>query len=171
MEYKMIVIVFGLSGSGKSFFASRLAEKLEAKYVNSDKLRLNLFPVRSYSEEEKEKVYEEMDKEMEKAMTKGESIVLDATFYKEGIRKMFIESAKVYQQAIHFIEVQADEAIIRERLSKKREYSEADYSVYLKVKQSFESLKQDHLILESTQENIEEMLKVALDHIQKSDEN
>ncbi|WP_420577719.1 AAA family ATPase [Ekhidna sp.] len=167
----MIIIVFGLPGSGKSFFASRLAEKLEAKYVNSDKLRLNLFPVRSYSEEEKNQVYESMIREMEIAIRKGESLVLDATFYREDIRNKFIEKAKGHRQTIRFIEVHAEEGIIKERLGKKREYSEADFSIYQKVKASFEPLEQDHLTLQSTQENIEEMLEKALNHIQESNGN
>ena len=35
----MVVIVFGLPGSGKSYFASRLAGIISADYINSDRVR------------------------------------------------------------------------------------------------------------------------------------
>jgi len=35
----MIIIVFGLPGSGKSYFASKLAERINARYINSDVIR------------------------------------------------------------------------------------------------------------------------------------
>ncbi|HUZ58418.1 MAG TPA: AAA family ATPase [Hanamia sp.] len=49
----MIVIVFGLPGSDKSYFASRLAKMIHAGHVNSDKVRKEWFKERVYSEDEK----------------------------------------------------------------------------------------------------------------------
>jgi predicted kinase len=72
----MIVIVTGLPGSGKSYFASRLASMLDADYINSDRIRKNLFTQRTYSEEEKLKVYEEMLLQMRKAVENNNNVVL-----------------------------------------------------------------------------------------------
>jgi len=164
----MIIIVFGLPGSGKSYFASKLAKRLEAKYVNSDVIRKQLFAVRKYSEEEKMKVYEVMIRAMKKAIQKDENIVLDATFYTEYIRNKFSKSAEVFKEKIIFIEVRTDENIRADRLSLSREHSEADYSIYLHIKKVFEPLRSEHLILRSTQENIKEMMGVALNYIKTS---
>jgi predicted kinase len=46
----MTVIVFGLPGSGKSYFATRLAELLNASYISSDQLRMQLYAKRTYTE-------------------------------------------------------------------------------------------------------------------------
>ena len=166
----MIIILFGLPGSGKSYFASKLAKKLRTRYVNSDVIRNQLFVVKEYSQEEKKKVYSEMVREMKKAIQQNANIVLDATFYKKSIRKKFSEAVKEFGQSIIFIEVWADKKVIIKRLSRKRQYSDADYSVHLYIKEVFEPMKREHLILHSTQENIGEMMDVALKYIQKCHE-
>ncbi len=163
----VIIIVFGLPGSGKSYFASRLAKRLEATYVSSDVVRKQLFTVRKYTGEEKMKVYNEMIREMKEAI-QGKDIVLDATFYKENIRNKFKETAEAFKEKIIFIEVWADQKIILKRLSMKREHSEADFSVHLHIKKVFEPLKSDHVIIQSTQENIMEMMGEAFNYIQNS---
>ena len=164
----MIIAVFGLPGSGKSFFASRLAKKLQARYVSSDLIRNKLIAVRTYSEDEKMQVYNEMINEMRKAMAKNERIVLDATFYKKNIRNKFKDTALESGRDILFIEVQADQSITKQRLGKKRQHSEADYDVYLKIKDNFEPLLSKHLTLHSTQNNIKDMLNKGLRYINKA---
>lgn len=166
----MIIIVFGLPGSGKSYFASKLAKKLKARYVNSDVLRNQLFAVKKYSQEEKMTVYRAMIKEMIIAIQQNANIVLDATFYKESIRTQFTEAVKEFGHSIIFIEVWADQKIIEERLGRKRLHSDADFSVYLTIKESFEPMKRAHLLLQSTEGNIDEMIEASLTYIQKSHE-
>ena len=164
----MIIIVFGLPGSGKSYFAAKLATELEAKYISSDVVRKKVFAVRKYTDEEKMKVYEVMIKEMKNAIRQNENLVLDATFYTNSIRKKFNEVADEFKTKIIFIEVLADQKIILERLGSSRENSEADYSVHLQIKKAFETMESDHLIIQSTQDNIKEMMALALNYIQSS---
>lgn len=78
---------------------------------------------------------------------------------------MFEERAAILQESILIIEVTAEEKIIRERVSKPREFSEADFDVYLKLKTIAEPLEQDHLVLHSTNHNIDEMLQDATKYI------
>ena len=158
----MIIAVLGLPGSGKSFFASRLAKRLRAKYVSSDNIRLKVLEQRTYAIAEKLKVYDLMIQEMKQALEQGEKLILDATFYKNQIRQKFSEAATFYEQKIIFIEIRANESLIQERVSRKRRESEADYPVYLKLKKEFEPLSHDHLILESKRDNIAEMIDAAI---------
>jgi len=162
----MIIIVFGLPGSGKSYFASRLAKELQANYVSSDVIRKKLFDHIEYSNEEKIMVYEQMIKEMKKAMRQGEDIVLDATFYKDSIRNKLIKTANDNSKKILFVEVWANPEIIFERLRVRREYSDADYTVYTRIKEIFEPMEMEHLKIQSTQENIKEMLDMAANYIE-----
>ncbi|MGZ8557438.1 MAG: AAA family ATPase [Chitinophagaceae bacterium] len=90
----MIVIVFGLPGSGKSYFASRLAKMINAGYVNSDRLRKEMFKNRTYSSQEKAAVYNVMLEKMKEAMNQNMNIVLDATFHKNETRKPFLQEMK-----------------------------------------------------------------------------
>jgi len=164
----MIIIVFGLPGSGKSYFATKLATELKAKYLSSDVVRKEVFTVRKYTDEEKMKVYDVMLKVMKNAIQQNENLVLDATFYTNSIRNKFNEVAEEFKTKIIFIEVRADQKIIKERLGISREHSEADYPIHLQIKEIFEAMESDHLIIESTQDNIKEMLDLALNYIQSS---
>ena len=160
----MMIIVFGLPGSGKSYFASHLAHKINADYINSDKLRRMMIDKRTYTANEKLAVYDEMLKQAMEAGKKHTNIVLDATFYKHAIRKIFIDGVENGAE-IGFIEVRADESLIRERLKKTREYSEADFDVYKKIKKEWEPLNERHLILHSTDDNISGMLQQAINYL------
>ena len=76
----MIVIVFGLPGSGKSFFARRFAAMIDAVYINSDRVRKKLVVSRTYVEKEKLAVYNEMFAQMKEVLKHNKNLVLDATF-------------------------------------------------------------------------------------------
>ncbi len=165
----MIVIVCGLPGSGKSYFASRLAEKIDAEYVNSDRLRKEMFPARTYSEQEIAAVYNAMLQRMNEAIGDTKNLVIDATFHNSKIRQQFIAKA-AGKASMFFIEVKANEKIIKQRVAIKRLYSEADFEVYKLVRDQWENLQEPHLLLQSTNENINSMLKIALQYLHKKDE-
>lgn len=164
----MIFIVLGLPGSGKSFFAFHLAKEVNAEYISSDILRKKMFAKRTYTVEEKQAVYNEMLSQMISAIKQKKNVVLDATFYKNYIRKKFAEAAKKIDDVI-FVEVQAAEWVIRERTQKKREDSEADFEVYKKLKAEWEPMEEEHLVLQSTNDNIKEMLENTLHYLNKND--
>ena len=161
----MVAIVFGLPGSGKSYFASRLANLINAEYINSDIVRRTFPDKKTYSLNEKLSVYIEMLKRMKETLKENRKIVLDATFYKSDIRRRFINEAN-QNEKISFIEVMANESVISERLNKTRADSEADFDVYIKIKTEWEPFDQDHLILQSTDNNIKEMLHKAAGYLQ-----
>ena len=100
-----------------------------------------------------------------KVVKEHKSMVLDATFYKNNIRKKFLKEAEDIDN-IFFIEVRAEESLIRERLKRPREDSEADFEVYKKIKKQWEPLHEDHLVLQSTNNNIRDMLEKAADYLQ-----
>ena len=161
----MVVIVMGLPGSGKSYFASRLATAIEADYINSDRVRKTMIAKRTYSLQEKRSVYNEMLAQMKLAVKQKKNIVLDATFYKHSIRKKFIHEARNAGDII-LIEVRAGESLIRERLKQAREDSEADYKVYKIIQAQWEALREKRLILQSTNNNVNDMLHTAVDYLQ-----
>ena len=164
----MVVIVFGLPGSGKSYFASRLAKKIDADYINSDRLRKEMFKMRTYSRQEKESVYQTMLQRMKQDVAQNKNVVLDATFHKKETRQPFIKAMKA-KGGIYFIEIVAEEKIIRERLKRKRRYSEADFKVYKIISSENEPLPESHLVLESTNSNIKEMLGKAVEYLKSKE--
>lgn len=161
----MVIIVFGLPGSGKSYFASRLAAKLDGLYVSTDELRMKMFAQRTYSEHEKQEVYDAMLSIMTDHIPEKKPIVLDGTFYKASLRNKFEQAIKRFNDKIIYIEVTAPEASIEARLEKPRINSEANFDVYLKLRQETEPLAEEHLVLVSSNDNIDAMLREAIHYL------
>jgi predicted kinase len=164
----MVIIVYGLPGSGKSYFASRLSERLDADYVNSDKVRKELFDKPSYADDEKEEVYKKLFDAMYDNTKSKKPLIIDGTFYQRDIRDNFKLLADDLNINLQWIEIQADEEVIKRRVSKERAYSDANFEVYKLIKQQFVPFKDKHLTLNSTDDNIDQMLKLAMDYIAKA---
>lgn len=160
----MVIIVFGLPGSGKSYFALELAGMIAADYINSDRLRKEMFHERSYSDAEKALVYNAMLQKTQEAISQNRNVVLDGTFYKSKIRELFVQGI-AEKTSIFFIEVVADENTIRQRLKKERPDSEADFEVYKSIRRHWEPLSVSHLTLESTDSNVDTMLQKAVQYL------
>ena len=166
----MLIIVSGLPGSGKSFFARRLSALLDAGYINSDATRRAMNAMGRYAFEDKLNVYEEMAKRAGESLRRGRVTVVDATFYRHEMRDIFLTLGTLLHQPTCYIEVQADEALIRERLAKPRADSEADYAVYQQLKLQYEDTHHPRLVLKSTNDNIDMMLGQAVDYIKSVNE-
>jgi len=161
----LIIMVMGLPGSGKSFFARHLSHVIKANYLGTDELRRQLGLMGKYQQPSKFKVYEVMLEQAENYLLNGQTVVLDATFYLKAIRGKVAAMAKKHGIPLIPILVQAEDAIIRERLSKPRADSEADWEVYQKLKGEFDPLEGPFLSLRSDNENIEAMLDQAIQYI------
>jgi gluconokinase len=146
-EPSRLVVLIGFSGSGKSFLAKKLAEKLGYQILRSDVIRKKLAglnplqPARSdygrglYSPEMTKRVYQTLVDEAKRLINGGERVILDATFLKRWQRELVLRH---FPTAL-FVWVYADDDTVRERLAqRKNDPSDADYSVYLKQKEGFE---------------------------------
>lgn len=162
----MIVIVFGLPGSGKTFFAKALAKTIKATYINSDTIRETFPDPNRYSRQDKNIVYDMMLKKMLTAMHEGKTVVLDATFYKNDFRRRFSTYARE-QDMLHFIEVVADESVIKHRLSQRQD-SHADFKVYRLVKSEWDPVEFPHLTIQSTDQNIDQMISQATEYLESA---
>lgn len=160
-----MTLVCGLPGSGKSFFASRLATRINAEYINSDQVRKELLAMGRYSFEDKLRIYQHMAERAAALISQGKDVVVDATFYHHSMRELFMEAALQDQCPVRFIVIVASEALVRERLSRPRTDSEADLGVYQTMKAQFEDFTQPHLRLQSEEDNIQPMLAAAVDYL------
>jgi predicted kinase len=164
----MVIIVFGLPGSGKSYFASALADRIGARYLSSDKIRKELFVILTYGDDEKDKVYGELLERAVRALPQND-VVVDATFYRARWRDKFRESIAPGHK-LKWIEINAREDVVRQRLLKPRLESDADFKVYKKLRDKWEPMTEHHLILESGNENFEQMMNQALHYLKVSDD-
>lgn len=161
----MIIVVLGLPGSGKSYFAKHLADRLNAHHIKSDEVRAELQKMGTYDSRTKEMVYEAMIEKMESLYNTETPVILDATFYKKHIRKMVQKHAHKLNAELYFIRITASEDVIHKRVSRDRPDSEADYQVYLQVKEAFEPLETSYVELDSSEGNIGTMLDTAEEYL------
>lgn len=165
-----LVIICGLPGSGKSFLAKQLAQHLHYAHFNTDVERKKLFPIqRTYSEEEKQQVYQHLLQLCKESITNGVSVIVDGTFYKEELRQPFIQLAQALHIPSPIIHVNAAESLIQERTQRVREDSEANFDVYVKLKPLFEPITGHHLSVHSTQNNIDALMTVCTQYLHSYD--
>jgi predicted kinase len=160
----MIVMVMGLPGSGKSYFAAQLSNLTGAVYINSDRVRSAILQSTTYSDREKQMVYDEMLRMALGSLGEGKDIVLDATFYTNAVREKFIQELEPLDSIV-FIEIVAGESLIRQRLKMPREDSDANFEVYKEIQEEWEPFAQPHLLLWSTDHNIDDMLDQAMEYL------
>lgn len=165
----MMILVSGLPGSGKSFFASRLAKRLNADYISSDLVRKTLQATGKYAFEDKFRIYRYMAEKAVKLTRQGNTVVVDATFYHHSMRALFMDAAEQNKCRIYFIVIEASEQLVKERLAQPRQDSEADLGVYQSMKTQFERYAQPHLRLQSEADNIEQMLAAAVEYLSEND--
>lgn len=162
MVARYLVIVMGLPGTGKTTFARALAKKINAQHLNSDKVRSQLGRRGLYDPQAKEAIYNELLNRAEQALSEDCHVVVDATFSQAKWREAFHIMSEENGFSIRWIMMEADEAVIKDRVSQMRKYSEADFSVFQIIKKTFDPLQFDHLALRSDVQSIEEMVTKAI---------
>lgn len=167
VQSPILIVIFGLPGTGKTTLAKMLVPLLEIKHFNTDKLRGQINKRNEYDEEDKARVYNKILDLTRLEIEKGRSVLVDGTFYKRKLRMRFLELADRYDASVKWIEVCAREETIKKRVSKTRQYSEADYAVYQKIKKQFEPMKEPYLQLFSDFESISQMIKKSINFLKQ----
>lgn len=141
-----LVLVRGLSGSGKSVLAAALAPWLMATHVRSDVVRKALFGLAPlarpsgrevdalYSPAASERTYAEVLRQGLASAEAGLPALLDATFLKRAHREPVYEAARRAALPVVVVDVSAPDAVVRQRLTDRRargdDASDADTAVY-----------------------------------------
>ena len=148
---KMLIIICGLQRTGKTTVAKKIAEKIDGALLRTDILRKELTDRPRYSEEERQRAYNEMFSRAEKLLGQGKDVILDATF----VRKEDRNKAKILSGEENFkiIETICPEEIVKKRFEKApKNESEANFETYLKYKETFEPVTEDHIVIDTSQD-------------------
>jgi uncharacterized protein len=149
-----LLLVCGLSGSGKSTFARAMGERLGMTVVSSDVVRKQLAgnPGRHaaavlqgiYSPAMSEKTYAAMARRAKDKILKGEGAIIDATFVKRAYRERFAALAARYKIPLIAVHCSASDATTKERLALRAsqgiDVSDAGWEVYTAQKAANEPL-------------------------------
>ena len=141
----LLVIMFGLSGSGKTWLSERLMAAIPAVRVRSDIERKRLFGVEEtaasgsgigtgiYSPEASVKTYERLFTLARSLLEAGHHVILDAAFLKKEQREAAKHVAADLGVHSEFVCAEAPVDVLRarieERATRKDEASEADLAV------------------------------------------
>ena len=161
----MIIIVFGLPGTGKTYFSQRLHLSTDVRHLNTDKIRAQLSKKGEYDYQTKNLIYNELIKEARMTLGQGRDVIIDGTFHKKSRRNRIRHLAEEMNHQVFFIEMLAEEESIRKRLSVNRDHSEAGFDVYLKLKEEADPFTGEHLTLWSDSDPVDKMITKAKAYI------
>ncbi len=148
-----LIILSGLPATGKTTVAKNLAPLLDAVILSSDKIRKELFEKPTYQRQERELVYQVMILLAKYLHSAGKNCILDATFNKEEFRNQVKKKTECPDDEFFIIECTCPEDLAVLRLkNRKDDYSDADITVYRKMKEIYEPVKAEHITIDTSKE-------------------
>ena len=179
-----VVIVGGLSGTGKSVLARRIARTTEAEWLSSDRIRKEItghdphdrltdeYGSGIYSPDISRETYDTMISRGITAASRGRSVVIDATFLDEEWRKRARDAFKIIDADLQFVECYCPPDVVVKRLEEREtdadEASDAGTSIYkVQLERYGDQMTQvkdmEHLVVDTNRastEAFEDVLKV-----------
>ena len=166
----VLIVVSGLPGTGKSYFCSKLAERLPFLILESDTLRKTLFSLPSYSLQESSRLFQAIHLLIKGLLKRGVPVVLDATNLSERHRERLYNIAERLDAKLVLVQVEAPPQVVHERLKARREgvdlgnRSDADWEVYQKMKSTAQKIRRNHYVVDTSRD-----ITPVLDKVVKED--
>jgi len=150
-----LVIMSGLSGTGKSRVADNLAREMDFEIIKSDEVRKEIagidpdehqygeFGNGIYSRKMSEKTYGELFDRAHRLLSDKRSVILDACFLTESERTRARQAAEKTGSRFVIIAATAPDEVVKKRIEQRMEeknVSDATFSIYLKQKLFYERL-------------------------------
>ncbi|HLF70589.1 MAG TPA: AAA family ATPase [Dehalococcoidia bacterium] len=176
---KALVLVMGLSGSGKSVLAGALASRLGAAILSTDVVRRSIVEEHErgvelnagvYTPQQRTRVYEELTRRAEALLRDDRCVVLDGTFSEREQRNRMSRLAERLGAPLRAVECFAPDDVVRQRQQRREgeawTTSEGRWDVYLAQKARYEPPAElppgAHLRIDTTQP-LETQLTLATD--------
>jgi predicted kinase len=148
VSHPALIILVGLPGSGKSYFASKLTEKTPSVVLESDFLRKILVRKPVYSQFESFRLFKAIHQLIKELLAGGYNVIFDATNLSEDSRRPLHAIAGETGAKDIVVHMNTPREIAEERLSnrlvQRDGYSDADWAVYQKLESGFEPIKGAH---------------------------
>lgn len=167
-----LILMAGLSGSGKSTIARELAQQIGAIHIRSDAVRKHLagIPLETrgssdlYTPEMSQKTYDRLLKLGITLASQGYPVILDAKYDRQVLRQAVITQAQTHQIPLQIIHCHAPLTVLQERLHQ-RQGDISDATVDLLPEQRMEPFTEQETpyltTLDTTQDLTTELKKVA----------
>ena len=159
----VLFLVAGLTGTGISTFAQKLAVDYHASVINTDVVRKELLGVDTfehhydpmnkgmYAPEKSDRTYEKVMERAGVLLQQKKNVVLDATFGSKKYRNMARDIAQKHDARIIFIVCVCADDLVKKRLDerlKKKSVSDGRWEIYLNQKKTFEPFTaEEHAVM------------------------
>jgi uncharacterized protein len=154
-----LYITHGLSGSGKSVAALKIAEARGAIRLRSDSERLHVFghlpTSQRYSESTTQELYARLARASRKLLQQGWPVIVDAAFLKHSQRDLFRQAAESERVPFGIVHCDAPTSILQQRIATRTaDPSEATQEVLaqqLRTQQPLDDFERQFLVEPNTQ--------------------
>lgn len=150
------IVVSGLPGTGKTYFCRKLKERLPSIILESDALRKTLFPQPTYTPQESAYLFKLCHILIEELLRKGITVIFDATNLEEKKREFLYSISERQKAKLILVQVEAPPELVKERLeirkSDPQNKSDADWSVYQRMKNYAEGIRRPHFVVDTSRD-------------------
>ncbi len=115
MNQPTLFMMFGYPGAGKTSTARVIQEITGAEHLSSDAIRLEMFPEPTYTQDEHDAVYAELNRRTEELLAQGKSVIYDANLNRYIHRLEKYELAERAGARPLLLWIQAPRELARER--------------------------------------------------------
>ncbi len=164
--YPVLLMLSGLPGTGKSYLARKLCEKIPFVVVESDFVRKTLFNPPTYSPRESALVHRVCHILIDRLLKKKLRVIFDATNLSEMHREYVYRLAERNNAKLVIVQTVAPEEIVKARLEKRHtardehDLSDADWEVYARMKQYQQPIGRAHIVVDTSKDLEEEIQKI-----------
>jgi len=148
-----LVMICGLTGSGKSTLGRELSERTGMAVINSDVIRKSIagksgrqfaaYGEGIYSATMTARTYKKLARAAEQLIAQGKGAILDASFVRRAQREKLVRLAGKHNIPLLLIHCSASEPTTQERLARRQaqgqDVSDGRWEVFLRQKDAFES--------------------------------
>lgn len=166
-----VLFVFsGLPGTGKSFLARKIAERVPCAIVETDFVRKTLIRRPTYAAAESAFVHRVAQQVIQRLLQSGGRVIYDATNLAEWHREHAYRIADKANAKLVIIRTTAPEKVIRARLAKRSttpdpfDYSEADWQVVELLRAELEPVRRPHIVVDTSgdiDQTVSQILRAA----------
>jgi predicted kinase len=153
-----LVVLIGLPGSGKSYFARQLARHFPAAVLDIDALRQALIAEPQHTEKEHGRLFPAVHVLSRRLLDRGASVIMDATNLKEANRRPLYRLAEEAGARLVIVRVRAPISLVRRRLGGRVDgrdplnRSTADLAVLEKMRHDYQRPRRRYFVADTSRD-------------------